>query len=192
MEFKKMMGILAITVTIIVISLFGFSYAWYSLTEGSTTFNNVKTTSSNLAIVFAQSQYVNTTTGIPIASSEVATKADKTLFTITGNATTLAGYTVTTEISLININISAALKVNDFKYALLQTVDGTTTTIATGTGATIGNNTTLVLKNMSAITLGKTYSYELRIWLEDTGVSQNQLMNQSFSAKIQVSSAYKK
>jgi len=191
MEFKKLMGVLTIAVTVIVVALLAFSLAWYSFSNGQTSFET-STGSGNVSVIFAQSQYINTTTGVPISSSDVDTKADKTIFTVSSDATALAGYTLATQISLVDINLDSALRVSDFHYQLLQTVNGTTTTVASGTGVTIGSNTELVLKSMSTVTVGATYTYELRVWLQDSGVSQNDLMQKNFSARVQVSSAAKK
>ena len=192
MEFKKLITILTISIAVIVVALLGFSYAWYSFTGGSTEFETTTGSSENLQVVFAQSQYVNTVTGIPLAASDVDKKSDKTLFSVTADSTTLSGFDVASEISLVDISIDEALKTSDFHYALYETANGTTTLITSGTGVNIGNNASLVLKSMSLITKDVTYNYELRIWLQDSGVSQNELMQKSFSAKIQVTSSMKK
>ena len=191
MEFKKLIGILTITVSVIILGLFAFSLAWYSFSNAQTSFST--NTLDGVSIIFAQSQYINTTTGIPISASDVDDKADKTIFTVGSDSTLLSGYTLAIQISLVDITIDQALRESSyFKYQLLQTVNGTTTTVASGTGLTIGTNTEVVLKSMSTVTVGTTYTYELRVWLEDSGSSQNDLMQKNFSAKIQVSSAAKK
>ena len=96
MEFKKLILILTITISIIVISLMGVSYAWYSLSNSSTNFN-VTTGGDNITVLYAQSEYVNITTGIPILEADVPTKAGISRFTVTpGDG--LNGYTVLTSI----------------------------------------------------------------------------------------------
>ena len=79
----------------------------------------------------------------------------------------------------------------NFVFIQMQLLENGTV-IATKTGEDIGTNTTLTLKSMSSITVGTTYNYELRVWLNETGVSQNSLMNKKFSGRIEVSSALKK
>ena len=185
MSLKKLIIILTIVVSILVISLMGVSYAWYSLSNSSTTFNTT-TGSDDIAIVYSQSEYVNMTTGIPISESEVSTKAGISRFTVTpGN--NLNGYSVFISIELSQISIAPELKISDFKIQLLE--NGTP--IFNCTGANIDSNS-LVMKQLSNITVGTTYRYELRIWINDTGVSQNELMGKSFSGKIKISSSIKK
>ena len=103
-------------------------------------------------------------------------------------------------ISLINIKIDDALKVSDFKYKLTCSDGSTTTNLGSGTGASFTSD---VLKNDS-LSLGslstsantfnasKTYTCTLRVWLQDSGSSQNNLMNKSFSGLVKFGTAIKK
>lgn len=184
-EFKKIMLILTITVSILIISLMGVSYAWYSLSNSFTSFNTT-TGDADLSIVYAQSEYVNMTTGVPISESDVPTKAGISRFTVTPE-NNLNGYSVFMSIELSQISIAQELKTSDFKIQLLE--NGSP--IFNCTGADINGNS-LVMKQLSNITVGTTYTYELRIWINDTGVSQNELMGKSFSGKIKISSSIKK
>ena len=185
MEFKKLILILTITISIIVISLMGVSYAWYSLSNSSTNFN-VTTGVDNITVLYAQSEYVNITTGIPIVEADVPTKAGISRFTVTpGDG--LNGYTVLTSVELTQINIDEELKNEDFKIQLLEN----DTPIYNGTGADISGSN-LVMKQLSSINVGTTYNYELRIWINETGVSQNSMMGKSFSGKIKISNSIKK
>ena len=88
---------------------------------------------------------------------------------------------------MTQISIDEALKNEDFKIQLLEN----DTPIYNGTGADI-NGTNLVLKQLSSINVGTTYNYELRIWINETGVSQNSMMGKSFSGKIKISNSIKK
>lgn len=184
-EFKKIMLILTITVSILIISLMGVSYAWYSLSNSSTSFNTT-TGGQDISIVYAQSEYVNMTTGVPISESDVPTKAGISRFTVTPE-NNLNGYSVFMSIELSQISIAQELKTSDFKIQLLE--NGSSIFNCTGTDI---NGNSLVMKQLSNITVGTTYTYELRIWINDTGVSQNELMGKSFSGKIKISSSIKK
>ncbi len=185
MEFKKLILILTIAISVIVISFMGVSYAWYSLSNSSTSFNTT-TANTDITILYAQSEYVSITTGIPISGADVPTKAGISRFTVNpGN--NLSGYNVSISIDLTQIAIDSALKTADFKIQLLE--NGTP--IYNGTGADI-TGSDLTIKQLSNINVGSTYNYELRIWINETGVSQNELMGKSFSGKIKISSTIKK
>ena len=86
------------------------------------------------------------------------------------------------------MSLDSALQVSDFKIQLLE--NGSV--INTLTGADIGNNSKVVLKNLSKITVGTTYNYEVRVWIQESGSSQNAMMGKSFSGRIQISSSMKK
>ena len=194
MTFKKLLIILMFAVSTVMIMLLGTSYAWYSFSNAVTSFNNVQTMSDNidLAVVFTNDNNIGTTVGVPIASSDVATLSEKTNFTITPSSTLLSGRTVAMQISIINLSLDSALKnTTDLKYSLLQTVDGTTTTIASGNFSGV-NEDTLILLPMTVITnLDTTYSYEFRLWLEETNASQNNLMGKKITGNIKISTAFK-
>ena len=61
------------------------------------------------------------------------------------------------------------------------------TSLANGDFSSIGNNTRINLYTTN-LTLGATIpdSYELRIWLEETGENQNNLMGKRFSGRIKI------
>ena len=143
-----------------------FSYAYYvASTNENTSFNTTTISSSEVpSIVFSQSQNINTTIGVPILSADVATKAPKNIFTVTvGN--NLSSAEVSIKISLTNIIIDNILKDSSFKWQLLQN----DTQIASGNFTSITGNT-LTLKNFSKLNVSSyptTFTYELRIWLEE-------------------------
>ena len=185
MSFKKLILILTITVSILIISLLGVSYAWYGLTEASTNFE-VMTDNTDLTVVHAQSSAVLVTAGAPIAEADAPTKAGISRFTVTpGN--NLTGYNVQMAIDLSQIKIDSQLKTADFKIQLYE--NGTLIFNGDGTDVT---SDTLNLKPMTSVTIGNTYSYELRIWIKETNVSQNALMGKSFSGQIKISNMMKK
>ena len=200
MKFKKFIFVLVITSILAVAGMWGTSYAYYVSTNG-TNFNvTTANVDTSLTVVFSQSEYMNMKTGVPISASDVDNYASKSVFTILPNNTLLNGYQVAVNISLINIKIDYALKVSDFKYKLTCSDGSTTTNLGSGTGASFTSD---VLKNDS-LSLGslstsantfnasKTYTCTLRVWLQDSGSSQNNLMNKSFSGLVKVGTAIKK
>lgn len=200
MKFKKFIFVLVITSILAVAGMWGTSYAYYVSTNG-TNFNvTTANVDTSLTVVFSQSEYMNMKTGVPISASDVDNYASKSVFTILPNNTLLNGYQVAVNISLINIKIDDALKVSDFKYKLTCSDGSTTTNLGSGTGASFTSD---VLKNDS-LSLGslstsantfnasKTYACTLRVWLQDSGSSQNNLMNKSFSGLVKVGTAIKK
>lgn len=200
MKFKKFIFVLVITSILAVAGMWGTSYAYYVSTNG-TNFNvTTANVDTSLTVVFSQSEYMNMKTGVPISASDVDNYASKSVFTILPNNTLLNGYQVAVNISLINIKIDDALKVSDFKYKLTCSDGSTTTNLGSGTGSSFTSD---VLKNDS-LSLGslstsantfnasKTYTCTLRVWLQDSGSSQNNLMNKSFSGLVKVGTAIKK
>ena len=186
MDFKKLIFVFVITISILMISAFGVSYAWYSFSNGNTPFTVQTGSDDDISIIFAQSEYVNISTGVPIVEADVPTKAGISRFVVSPDAS-LNGAEIALSIELINVNIDNELKCDDFKIQLLEN----NSVIYTGTGADITSDT-LVLKEMSKLNNLNSVNYELRIWINETGVSQNNLMGKAFSGKIKVSTSIKK
>ena len=189
MEFKKIIIVLSITIAICIGILFGSSYAWYAYKnaeaniEGST-INEIPTT------IFSQTEYIYNNNIMPILDEDRYNYATKNSFAITIPAS-LEGYEVGLEILLKDIIMSNELKIANFKYELLQ--DGIT--ITNGDFSNIESNDNLILMPMTQMNLNtypKTYNYELYIWLSDDGSNQNELMNKTIKAKINVNSVIKK
>lgn len=190
--FKRLLIILSFAVTVLIVILLGTSYAWYTFDNAVTSFNNVQTFSDNIdtAVVFTNSSNIGTTVGIPILSSDVEERSEKTTFTVTPS-TTLSGREVAFQISLVNLKIDSALtSVSSLKYSLLQTVDGTTTTIKSGnfSGVT-ADSLILTTTTVPSANLGKTYSYEFRLWLQEDNSNQNALMGKKLNGYIKVNTA---
>lgn len=190
--FKRLLIILSFAVTVLIVILLGTSYAWYTFDNAVTSFNNVQTFSDNIdtAVVFTNSSNIGTTVGIPILASDVEERSEKTTFTVTPS-TTLSGREVAFQISLIDLKIDSALtSVNSLKYSLLQTVDGTTTTIKSGnfSGVT-ADSLILATTTVPSANLGKTYSYEFRLWLQEDNSNQNALMGKKLNGYIKVNTA---
>ena len=195
MKFKHMIFVLTITTSIIFACMLGSSYAYYTLSNGTTVTATTGEFDANVSVVFSESEYINLKTGVPINSTDVDKYASASKFTLIPDATKLRGYDVAVKIAISNITIDTALKISDFKYDLKCNDGSSTTTIKSGTGADFTSTEleigTLSTQN-STFNVSKTYNCALRLWLQETGSNQNALMNKSFSGLIKVNSVYRK
>ncbi len=163
MEFKKLMTIFFVTVTIIFALILMLSYGYYVASSKEATKFNVNT-SDSVAVVYSQGQNISTSIGQPILTSEISTKASKSIFTVTV-PTTLSGHKLALQINLTNISIDDALKDSHFKWQLL--LNGSE--IRSGSFVNLTGNTLELypLTTQSINTYPATYNYELRIYLEE-------------------------
>ena len=195
MKFKHMLFVLTVTTSIIFACMLGSSYAYYTLSNGTTVTATTGEFDANVSVVFSESEYINLKTGVPINSTDVDKYASASKFTLIPDATKLQGYDVAVKIAISNITIDTALKISDFKYDLKCNDGSSTTTIKSGTGADFTSTEleigTLSTQN-STFNVSKTYNCALRLWLQETGSNQNALMNNSFSGLIKVNSVYRK
>ncbi|MEE0635243.1 MAG: hypothetical protein UCL21_05520 [Bacilli bacterium] len=195
MKFKHMLFVLTVTTSIIFACMLGSSYAYYTLSNGTTVTATTGEFDANVSVVFSESEYINLKTGVPINSTDVDKYASASKFTLIPDATKLQGYDVAVKIAISNITIDTALKISDFKYDLKCNDGSSTTTIKSGTGADFTSTEleigTLSTQN-STFNVSKTYNCALRLWLQETGSNQNALMNKSFSGLIKVNSVYRK
>lgn len=200
MKFRNLIFILAISFSAIFLSMLGTSYAYYVATGGTTINITTGNIDNGVSVVFAQSQYINVNTGIPIESSLVDTLSSKSIFTITPNSEFLTGYNTLVNINIVDISIDEALKVKDFKYKF-SCNDGTKSTVlSSGTGESFTDEVIssgkIELSSLNTangtFNINKTYTCTLSIWLEETGENQNDLMNKKFRGLIKVSTLFKK
>lgn len=195
MKFKHMLFVLTVTTSIIFACMLGSSYAYYTLSDGTTVTATTGEFDANISVVFSESEYINLKTGVPINSTDVDKYASASKFTLIPDATKLRGYDVAVKIAISNITIDTALKISDFKYDLKCNDGSSTTTIKSGTGADFTSTEleigTLSTQN-STFNVSKTYNCALRLWIQETGNNQNALMNKSFSGLIKVNSVYRK
>lgn len=195
MKFKHMLFVLTVTTSIIFACMLGSSYAYYTLSNGTTVTATTGEFDANVSVVFSESEYINLKTGVPINSTDVDKYASASKFTLIPDATKLQGYDVAVKIAISNIIIDTELKISDFKYDLKCNDGSSTTTIKSGTGADFTSTEleigTLSTQN-STFNVSKTYNCALRLWLQETGNNQNALMNKSFSGLIKVNSVYRK
>lgn len=195
MKFKHMLFVLTVTTSIIFACMLGSSYAYYTLSNGTTVTATTGEFDANVSVVFSESEYINLKTGVPINSTDVDKYASASKFTLIPDATKLQGYDVAVKIAISNITIDTELKISDFKYNLKCNDGSSTTTIKSGTGADFTSTEleigTLSTQN-STFNVSKTYNCALRLWLQETGSNQNALMNKSFSGLIKVNFVYRK
>lgn len=189
MEFKKVIITLVITLVVIFTGALGSSYAYYTVsdTEINITTGNE---SNGILVTFAENNYVNIKTGVPIDNADVDTLVKPSTFTIIPDSTILGSSDAIVNISLINVNIDEMLKVSDFKYKLECTPTGESkVTLSSGTGTSITGNTlslgTLSTLN-STLNINKSYDCNFRVWIANSENNQNELMNKSFSGLIKV------
>lgn len=189
MEFKKMIIILSVTISIVFFILLGISYGWYAYSNAESNIN-ANTINETPTVVFSQTEYITSSQNMPIYDEDRYNYANKNSFTVTLGEN-LKEYETGLEIILNDINISEELKISNYKYELLQNKK----VISSGDFSTIGNSKTIKLLPMEIMKPEKypyTYIYELYIWLSEDETNQNYLMNKTFGAKIEVNSAVKK
>jgi len=111
----------------------------------------------------------------PITNSEVLTSANKKTFTINKSTDTDTYATI----RLTDITISEVLAKYDFKWALYQGTNKITT-------GDFGGKTSedIILATNELITANTDYS--LYVWINETGLDQSALENQTFKATISV------
>jgi len=114
MKFSKMIFVLTIAASAIFICMMGSSYAYYTATATDISVTT-GTINNGISVVFADNNYVNVKTGVPLDDEQVMEYAKANTFSIMPNATTLEGYDAYVNISLINVKIDDA-----FNYALYK------------------------------------------------------------------------
>lgn len=188
MKFGKLILILSLSLFVIFGLMLGISYGWYQYENAES--NVDATTIEEIPnVYFDQTEFVKNTVNYPIKDDDIYKFGQANSFDIT-LSNKLVDYQVGYEISLEDIVIDDELKINSYKYLLLEDDK----VIIKGSFSELNENK-LILKPMNMIVenvLPKTYNYKLYIWLSDDDTNQNNLMRKKFSAKITVSSAVKK
>jgi len=166
-----------VAVLLLVVVVIGATVAYFSA-QAQTDVQTV--TTANLSLEFDDDSATILGSDItPISTSEVLTKAPHKNFTIKKGATSSDIYAT---IKLTDITIPEALAEYDFKWALYQD----TNKIATGDfgGKT---NEDIILATNQLINSTTGVSYDLYIWINETGLNQNTMQGQTFTAKITAS-----
>lgn len=191
MKFSKMIFVLAIAAGVVFVGMMGTSYAYYTATATDIEVTT-GTVDNGFSVVFTDNNYVNVKTGVPIDDDVVDTLVTPNTFTITPNQSNLSGYDAYVNISLINVKIDDALKVSDFKYKLKCN----NTILASGNGTSLSTGTDISLGTISttddSLNINNFYVCNFYVWLHDSEVSQNELMNKKFSGLLKVNTIMRK
>lgn len=184
-----MIILLSVTISIMFGILLGVSYGWYAYANAE---SNIKSNTLKEAptIVFAQTEYITSTQNMPIYDEDRYRYGNRNSFTITLGKN-LQEYETGIEITLDNIKIEEDLKIENYKYELLENKK----VISNGNFSNIGDTTTIKLLPMTIMTPNSypsTYVYEFYVWLSEDETNQNDLMNKKFGAKLNITSAVKK
>ena len=189
MEFRKIIILLSVTVSIMLGVLLGVSYGWYAYANAESSIIG-STIKEAPMIVFAQTENIIVKQNMPIYDEDKYLYGNKNSFTITLGKN-LENYETGIEIVLNDIKMDESLKIENYKYELLENKQ----VISSGNFSQLGENTQIKLIPLTIMTpevYPYTYAYELYIWLSEDNTNQNELMNKQFGAAINVNSAIKK
>ena len=81
MDFKKTLVVILVFVVFMFVLLLTGSYAWYSFTNAGTSFD-VVTNNDDIKVIYHTGMYIDTTTALPISSSEVSDYSEKNNFSV--------------------------------------------------------------------------------------------------------------
>ena len=184
---------LTISLQIILILMVTLAATWAVKTTYDNIAANVST--ANLAVVYVGDSAVSSDDLLPVTASEIATYAVKSNFTVKGAQSNPTDIQIYYDVTLKNINIGEGLLDSNFRFQLLKN----------GSVISEGN-----FKNLQVEKTGETLkyyqrailtetpqllpsysstadSYEVRFYVLETGMSQEHMMNQSFSADLEIS-----
>lgn len=162
-------------VLILVLLVFGIQRAYAYFSAQSNTATETVTTAT-FKVEIENNGILRAENISPISTSDMKEKATMMPFTVKNTGDT-------DFVATINFNIesiSEELKIFDFKWALYEDE----TEISSGTFLNVSN--TLKLKDNISITKNQDKSYTFYIWIEDTGIKQDELQNKSLKGKITV------
>lgn len=154
------------------------SYAWYSFSAGSTTFNAV-TSDKDVDVRFIKGEYINNTLAVPISNSEIDQYSDKHQF-IVRTKNNKENNQILLKISLVDIDTN----LNDKSFYVELYYQGEKVSTVTGNQLSVNGEKTKLLKTVE-LEDDVDNNFEVRVYLLDNGSEQNTLMKKNFSAKIQ-------
>ena len=70
MKYKKLLFTILVIILVMLTLMLATSYAWYSFSAGSTTFNAV-TSDKDVDVRFIKGEYINNTLAVPISNNEI-------------------------------------------------------------------------------------------------------------------------
>lgn len=176
---KRYVWSLLVAIAVIgIVSYVGVTFAWYQVEN---TGSEVTVTSEKINVDYTTTNTISNSVGIPILDSEVSTKADKCTLTVDVTKMT-EGYNYRFDLSFKDIVLDSALKISDFKWEVLK--NGVS--VASGDFSSVSDASYLLYSEQFSFI--QTNSYEVRVWLRETNLPQNDLMGKSFTAKVEASS----
>ena len=166
-KYKKLLLIILIVIAVMFSLMFATSYAWYSFSAGSTTFNTV-TSDKDVEIRFLKGEYINNDAAVPISSSDIDQYSDKHQF-IVRKKNSGDNNKILLKISLVDISMSESLRNSSFTVELYH--QGTKVSTVTGNQLMISGDTT---KLLGTVTLddGVDNNFEVRVYILDSGSDQ--------------------
>ena len=184
---------LTISLQIILILMVTLAATWAVKTTYDNIAANVNT--ANLAVVYVGDSAVSSDDLLPVTASEIATYAVKSNFTVKGAESNPTDIQIYYDVTLKNINIGEGLLDSNFRFQLLKNgsvisegnfknlqVEKTSGTLKYYQRAILTETPQLLPSYSSTAD-----SYEVRFYVLETGMSQEHMMNQSFSADLEIS-----
>ena len=178
MKYKKLLFVIIIIIGVMFSLMLATSYAWYSFSAGSTTFNAV-TSDKDVDVRFIKGEYINNTLAVPISNSEIDQYSDKHQF-IVRTKNNKENNQILLKISLVDIDTN----LNDKSFYVELYYQGEKVSTVTGNQLSVNGEKTKLLKTVE-LEDDVDNNFEVRVYLLDNGSEQNTLMNKNFSAKIQ-------
>lgn len=154
------------------------TYAYFSA-QGQSSTQTVTTGTMELTFT-DNSEIINAINIAPIVESDVLTKATKKSFSVKNTGSIDSTMTI----SLSSIDITENLKSPDFRWALYE--EGVK--IAEDSFDKLGINTSFELKTNIEIASNVTKSYDLYIWINETGMPQDELQEGNLTGTITATS----
>ena len=175
-EKKKKIVLTVIRILVLVVGIVGLTYAYF-IAKGQS--EDIVVTSKNLKIVFEDNTPVINATDIePIEEKDILTNATKKTFSISKESA--SGKDLYVRLDMTDLVVSDNFKDFDFKWALYQG----DTKKQEGTFNLLGSKTEIPLINNILLNSTTPIEYNLYIWIEETGLDQERLMEGTLSGKI--------
>ena len=179
MKYKKLLFVIIIIIGVMFSLMLATSYAWYSFSAGSTTFNAV-TSDKDVDVRFIKGEYINNTLAVPISNNEIDQYSDKHQF-IVSTKNNKENNQILLKISLVDIEIYTNLRDKSLYVELYY--QGEKVSTVTGDQLSISGAKTKLLKTVE-LEDDVDNNFEVRVYLLDSG-DQSKLMGLHLSAKIQ-------
>ena len=175
---KKRIFRFSVFLAIIIPVILSLSFAYFQaiITGEDAGVTSTSTDTFDIELITENDGYINAIDLLLITPEEVAEHSQKGYFkVVSGSNEHYVYYTL----SLSEITISSNLQVDDFKWQLLKD----NIEHSSGTFNGVSQNSMTLASNI-LIGANETANYELRLWIEETGVDQISLMNGSFVGKV--------